>query len=98
MNRKTKDKKMTDTNAVKVKVRTVRRRRRRRRASHGPADLKTYVPVRWRPYLKEAFRDCDGYWFYFDETKVIGGSNDTGIVHEDTIARCRDEFRCLRLV
>ena len=51
-----------------------------------------------RPFLEDAFHDCDGYWFYFDEKKVIGGSNDTGIVHEDTIARCRDEFRCLRLI
>lgn len=87
---------MTDTNAVKVKVRTVRRRRRRRRASRGPVDLKAYVPVRFRPYLEEAFRDCDGYWFYFDGKKVVGGSNDTGIVHEDTIAACRAEFACLR--
>ena len=87
---------MTDTNAVKVKVRTVRRRRRRRRASRGPVDLTTYVPVRFRPYLEEAFRDCDGYWFYFDGEKVVGGSNDTGIVHEDTIAACRAEFACLR--
>lgn len=89
---------MNDRNAVKVKVTTVRRRRRRRRACHKPADLRSYVPIRFRPYLEDAFRDCDGYWFYFDGKKVIGGSNDTGIVHEDTIAGCRDEFRCLRLV
>lgn len=89
---------MTDTKAVKVKVRTVRRRRRRRHASHGQVDLKTYVPVRFRPYLDEAFHDCDGYWFYFDEKKVIGGSNDTGIVHEDTISACRSQFACLRFI
>ena len=89
---------MNDRNAVKVKVTTVRHRRRRRCACHKPADLRTYVPISFRPYLEDAFRDCDGYWFYFDEKKVIGGSNDTGIVHEDTISGCRDEFRCLRLV
>jgi len=87
---------MNERNAVRVKVVTVRRRRRR--ASLKPVDLKTYVPVGFRQYLEDAFHDCDGYWFYFDEKKVIGGSNDTGIVHEDTIARCRDEFRCLRLI
>ena len=89
---------MNDKQAVKVKVVTVRRRRRRRRANHRPVDLKAYVPAGFRPFLEDAFHDCDGYWFYFDEKNVIGGSNDTGIVHEDTIARCRDEFRCLRLI
>jgi len=99
MNLKTKDRTMMNDDAVKVKVRIVRRRRRRRRrACRGPVDLRTYVPVRWRQYLQDAFRDCDGYWFYFDETKIIGGSNDTGIVHEDTIADCRAEFACLRLI
>lgn len=85
-----------ETTATRVKVRIVRRRRIR--SNRSPVDLKSYVPVRFRQYLEEAFHDCDGYWYYFNPSRVIGGSNDTGIVHEDTISQCRQQFASLRFV
>ena len=66
---------------IKVTIHEPRRRRRYR----SEADLTKAVPARLRPYLEAASHDNDGYWFYFDQSRVEGGACGSAIVHEDTL-------------
>lgn len=58
--------------------------------------LEDYVPKKLKPYFEQAFRDSDGYWFYFTDN-VSFESTDCGIVHEDTISQCREQMRYYNL-
>jgi hypothetical protein len=55
------------------------------------------VPKTLLPFLEDAFRDSDGYWFYFKADRVCGGACGTGIVHEDTIQEAKAVMRDMKV-
>jgi hypothetical protein len=54
-----------------------------------PSNLPSWVKKNIRPYVREAYRDSDGFWLYlFDQYEVDNGSTVSG----DTAAEAHSYF------